>query len=956
MDRMKRFVKPPPVERVKDQYVESLLSKILFTTGLALLFGISVEIYHSDIKTVGMLFLGLIVLFVPYSLLRRGQVNFASTSYSLIVIATLTGSATAGQGIHDITIVAFPIIYFFASMSLNRIVFRVCLASTLLAIFWLTFGELYGWFVPQPSSPTHWMDFAIVAFVLMIAAFASRLLATSLNKNLKLAEHEIVRRSAMEEAMLEERALLETTLESTADGILVIDMDGSWYRFNQKFLDLWKISTTNKESLTDQTSFELLVKQLSHPNEFNAMFQSLQSNMESQTLDIIELIDGRFFECISMPHFLEKQVIGRVWTFRDITERKQVDEVLRENEEHFRSIFENATIGMYRTTPDGQIILANTSLIQMLGYTSLEELTNRDLNSEGFEQKGDREEFLRRIESERNIQGLESVWERRDGQKIFVSESASVICDKDGNTLFYEGTVEDITKRKQAEEELAQSEQDYRGLFDMAHDAIILFEEKDEIVVEANQRACDLYGYSREEFIGMSLNNISTDKELGKKRVKEVLGKGHIKQFEILQKRRDGSKLYVEVNASRTVYKGKTVILSLNHDITKRKRAEKKRLALEVQLQHSQNLEAIGTMVSGISHEFNNVLQSMFLYADLVQDKLPEDEALRSDFAHIVADGNRARDLIKQILTFSRKSKVDMKPEFLHHLILDSLKLEQASLPENIELKQEIDMNCGLVMCNPSQVSQIMMNMCTNAQHAMTQNGGTLKVELKQTRATIKKGDPEIDVLALKVSDTGHGIEESDLKRIFDPFYTTKQFGKGSGLGLSVIHGIVEMMAGQISVTSKIGQGATFLILFPVTNETELDSKVVAAGQAEMKYQSILLVDDEPSILKATKAALSRKGLSVQIASDGKHALDLFKANPENFDLIVTDQSMPRMSGVDLIKEIRALPSDIPIIFSTGHLGLSNEKEFGDIGITSILRKPWSAKELLAQIQKLDAG
>lgn len=327
---MKQWAQPTSYKNEAEQQAAGILIKLIVATGIAYLIGLLIEIYYYDVKLIVTLSVGITLLIVPYILLRLGQLSLASILLMLLVIGTLTASAMAGQGINDLIIIAFPIIYFFASMVLNRTAFRIFFALTLLAIFWLTFGELNGWFVPVPFGQTQWDDFVVVAVIFALAAFASDLLATSWRKNLERAEQEI-------------------------------------------------------------------------------------------------------------------------------TERKQAELKLKESEDHFRSIFENATIGMYQTTPDGQIIIANTALIRMLGYPSLEALTNRNLNDEGFESKGERIEFLQRIESEGKIQGLESVWTKRNGEKIFVNESTSVICDKDGNTLFYEGTVEDITERKLAEEELVKS-------------------------------------------------------------------------------------------------------------------------------------------------------------------------------------------------------------------------------------------------------------------------------------------------------------------------------------------------------------------------------------------------------------------------------------------------------------------------------------------------------------------
>ncbi len=419
---------------------------------------------------------------------------------------------------------------------------------------------------------------------------------------------------------------------------------------------------------------------------------------------------------------------------------------------------------------------------------------------------------------------------------------------------------------------------------------------------------------------------------------------------------KDGEIIHVRTNGIIVYEENQAIsLLGTCLNITEQKVAEDKQKTLEVQLRQSQKLETVGTMVGGISHELNNILQSMFLYGGLILEDLPDDEELHKNMQHLLQDGERARDIVKQILTFSRKTSVDMQPQAIHELLSKSLILERATLPANIDVKQDIDMNCGLVLCDKTQIHQIIINLCNNAQHAMEEKGGTLTVSLKQTLASIGTDTTEGEVLVLLISDTGHGIDASDLEKVFDPFFTTKQLGKGTGLGLSVIHGIVEMMMGQITVTSEVGIGTTFRILFPVTEKVETNKTYSKpAKQPDDIKKTILLVDDEDSIRITTQTVLTRKGFTVTGASDGKLALNLFKINPDKFDLIVTDQSMPNMSGSELTREVRNSKSDVPIILSTGRLGAEDQKEFRDIGITSFIQKPWTADELIKQIQELD--
>ncbi|MBC8194095.1 MAG: PAS domain S-box protein, partial [FCB group bacterium] len=455
---MKHWAQLTSYKNEAEQQAAAILFKLILAAAIAYLLAGIVAIHNHDVKGIIILAVSIAMLIVPYVLLRRGHASSASITILMLLTGTLTLSAMVGQGINDIAIAAFPIIYFFTSAVLNRTVFRFSIGITLLAILWLTLGDLNGWYVPTPFPQTDWFVFLIVAVVLGVAAYVSDLLATNLRKSLERAGQEIIERKQAEEALIKEQALLKTTLEATADGILVVAMDGTWSTFNQKFLDMWEIPASISETRDDQAALDQVVGSLAHPEEFAAKVKELYENRKMESLDIVELKDGRIFERFSQPQHLNGEIIGRAWSFRDITERKKLEETLKESEQDFRRIIENAITGIYRTTPDGQIILANNALIHMLGYSSFKELTDHNLNEKGFKSKGDRAAFLQRIESERMIKGLESAWENVNGETIIVSESARVVCDKDGNTLFYEGSVEDITERKQAEVALAQSD------------------------------------------------------------------------------------------------------------------------------------------------------------------------------------------------------------------------------------------------------------------------------------------------------------------------------------------------------------------------------------------------------------------------------------------------------------------------------------------------------------------
>jgi len=469
-----------------------------------------------------------------------------------------------------------------------------------------------------------------------------------------------------------------------------------------------------------------------------------------------------------------------------------------------------------------------------------------------------------------------------------------------------------------------------------------------------NQKFISLTGYSRAEAIGQNSRILKSDGESKKyyRNLWTTISTGNVWSGEFHNKKKNGE-LYWEHARISPIFDNNykvTHYLAIKEDITLKKQAELDREVLEKQLRQSQKLEAVGTMVGGISHELNNILQSIFLYAGILKDMLPDDKEIQANIEHLLKDGDRAKDIVKQILTFSRKSKADMMLQPIQKLVIGALDLERSAFPANIDIRQDIDMNCDPIICDETQVHQIVINICNNARHAMKDTNGILSVKLHQIPSPVSG-----DTIELLISDTGQGMDSETLEQIFNPFFTTKEIGKGTGLGLSVVHGLVEKMNGQIDVTSEVDKGTIFQILIPV-GETKEDKQPTLKPKAPPTNfkKSILLVDDQDSIRIPTAAVLIRKGFTVTSAIDGKKALELFKANPEKFDIIVTDQSMPNLSGSDLTKEIRNTNSDVPILLSTGQLGVEDKKEYTGIGITGFIQKPWTAEELIAQIQAMD--
>ena len=386
--------------------------------------------------------------------------------------------------------------------------------------------------------------------------------------------------------------------------------------------------------------------------------------------------------------------------------------------------------------------------------------------------------------------------------------------------------------------------------------------------------------------------------------------------------------------------------LSLYRDITEFKK-------LENQIQQAQKMESIGNLAGGIAHDFNNILFPIIGMAELLLDDLPQDSPERENAEEIFKAGKRGSDLVKQILAFSRQSKHRMIPTRVQNILKEVLKLSRSAIPSNIEISRDIQPDCGLILADPTQVHQVAMNIITNAYHAVEENGGQIHVRLREVN--LNKSD-RLDpgkYAVLSISDTGHGMPANLINRIFDPYFTTKEQGKGTGLGLAVVHGIVKEHKGDVIVYSEVGKGSTFNVYLPLLEKSKTYDKIHTDEEIRLGTERILLVDDELSIAKLEKLLLERVGYFVTMRTSSSDALEAFKVNPLNFDLVISDMTMPNMTGIQLARELKQIRPDIPIIICTGFSEWINEEKAEKIGIEGFITKPVIKSELSKIIRKV---
>ena len=393
------------------------------------------------------------------------------------------------------------------------------------------------------------------------------------------------------------------------------------------------------------------------------------------------------------------------------------------------------------------------------------------------------------------------------------------------------------------------------------------------------------------------------------------------------------------------------------HARLQRDRKEEDKKKLKARLSQAQKMEAIGTLAGGIAHDFNNILAAIIGYAELAILEVPDGSKVKQDLMEIFKAGNRAKDLVQQILTFSRQSDMEKKPVRVSRIVKEALKFLRASLPTTIEIRENIEKDIGTIEADPTQIHQILMNLCTNAHHAMREEGGILEVTLTNVDMdayTIRQY-PDISsgpYVRLSVSDTGHGITPDVKERIFDPYFTTKGVGEGTGLGLAVVHGIVKDHAGAITVYSETGKGTTFHIFLPVIEKAE-EPKKETMGPLPTGHERILFIDDDPSLVEIGREILGKLGYDVVAKTSSIEALELFREQPDKFDLVITDMTMPNMTGDRLAAELMKIRPDIPTILCSGFSEKMSNEKADALGIKNFLMKPIVMKDLAKTIRKV---
>ena len=665
-------------------------------------------------------------------------------------------------------------------------------------------------------------------------------------------------------------------------------------------------------------------------------------------------------------------IIGVLGMYEDITLYKKTEKDLRDSEEKFRTVADYIYDWEYWRAVDGSLVYVSPSCYRITGYKAEEFSQDPELLIHIIH-PDDRQNFRQHANDvakdsvKGDVQTMEFLILTRNGEERVIEHICREVFSRDGESLGRRVTNRDITERKKAEAELVENSQRLQLATVSGKLAVWDWNIKDNIMFW-DDRMFELYGICRDTFprtIDAWINGLHPDdkqRAIAESNAACLGEKEFNTTFRVLHP--DGTIKHLNANAIVIRDKNGNAIrmIGINSDITEQVQAEKERKALEAHLQQAQKMEAIGTLAGGIAHDFNNILGAILGYAEMVQEDCPPGSAMRNDIDRVVEASHRAKELVKQILAFSRQTETEEKPLQPALIIKEAIKMLRPSLPTTIDIQQNIDSDAGLILADPTQIHQILTNLCTNAFHAMEVTGGTLTISLRNQELDLSDLITEPDVqpglfVDISVGDTGPGIPREIVDKIFDPFFTTKEVGKGTGMGLAIIHGIAKRSGGLVSFQSSPGEGTIFHVYLPVYISTSPQaSEITPIELIQTGAERILYVDDEKMLAEMGKTMLERLGYRVTIATTSIEALKTIQNQPDHFDLVITDQTMPGITGSDLARRILQIRPEMPIILCTGFSNLISEEKARIYGIKGFAMKPLAKKDLATLVRKVLDG
>ena len=737
---------------------------------------------------------------------------------------------------------------------------------------------------------------------------------------------------------------MRNLLDNIPDMVWLKDADGVYLSCNPSFE---RFFGAQESEIVGRTDYDFV------PRELADFFrqkdkEAIAANEPRKNEEWITLAaDGSriLLETIKRPLLDENgNVAGVLGIGREITMLHKAREALRQSETMMKSIFKVSPIGIGLVS-NRVLLEVNDYLCQITGYER-EELVGKNAR---ILYPSDEEYELVGVEKYRQIreQGtgtVETRFKSKNGEILDVLLSSTPLNTADllsGVTF----TALDITERKRMEEALKESEEKYRSMMEAMEDPAYICSSKFRIEYQNLAMTQKIGRDGTGELCYKAIHG--ADKKCSWCSHERVM-QGEVIRAEVVTP--IDLKTYHVSNSPIYHSDGSVSKLSIFRDITETKKMAER-------LDQAQRMEAIGALAGGIAHDFNNILFPIIGMSEMLLEDLPAVTHEHEKVEMIFKAAKRAGNLVKQILSFSRQTEHQKIPVKIQQVLKEALKLARSTIPANIEITPSLQSDCGLVMADPTQIHQIIMNLVTNAYHAVEKSGGSISIHLKELVLTDKEGmgaalEPG-KYAVLTVSDTGHGIDPTIMGKIFEPYFTTKEVGKGTGLGLSVVHGIVKDHGGDIRVYSDPGKGTAFNVYLPLMKKALEAVTPVKAIIYETGTERILLVDDEEPIVRLEEIMLSKLGYHVTACTGSAEALEAFKANPAGFDLVITDMTMPNMTGDRLAKELNLIKPGIPIILCTGFSVSIEEQSAKANGINGFLMKPVVKSDMAKMIRKV---
>jgi PAS domain S-box-containing protein len=778
--------------------------------------------------------------------------------------------------------------------------------------------------------------------IIMVLSILVTILTASV-KRIKIAERKLE----------EEKEFMTKSINSIPGIFYVLNSRGRFIRWNE---NLSLFSGRSNEELAELTAFDL------HSPEYHETIRhSIESILLGKSVNVeLEAIRANG----ERPHYFHKAspVINNselfiVGTAIDITDLKKTTQRLQQSEEKFRRIFESMPEGYILARADGEIVLANPAAARLLGHTCPETMEGLNIGTEFYANIKDREHLLEILKEKGRAPEFEMTFMRHDRSCFIAEASVHLVQDEDTDEFFIEGLFKDVTRRKEDEHKILQM----ATAIDQAFEGVMITDLKGTITY-VNPSFERISGYTSAEIMGKNPRVLSSGKSdrHHHENLWSTISSGLTWVGTLINRHKNGS-LY-EIRATISPIRdpeGKIVnFVAVNQDITQEKR-------LENMLYQSQKMEALGTLAGGIAHDFNNILGAITGYTELCMDEVSNQVQATRLLESVMQASHRAEEMVRQILAFSKMKEIEKKPVAMGLLLDEIILFLNATLPKNIEITKNFHItgNRDFVLADSTQIQQVLMNLCTNAGHAMAEKGGTLTIGLSRTSFSPYPGSPENqnekEWIQLSISDTGPGIGKETLRRIFEPYFTTRINSGGTGLGLAVVHGIIKNHNGEITVESFPGRGTVFHVYLPVDRSDEKIIRTAALPRIlPCGTEKILLVDDDEALLDVLRRRLEKLGYNVVATTSPAEALEKIKSELNYFDLLLTDKTMPVMDGFQLVREIRTLGSKIPIILCTGSADSRDSAKIPGLKINDIMTKPVGKNSLACTVRKVldDAG